>query len=66
MCLELSFSLFLKKIFNFFFSVFELFWCTNIKNEFKKIIKNYYNVFLSKKHFEKQFLPHSQTSIDDD
>jgi hypothetical protein len=23
--------------------------------------KNYYDIFLSKKHFEKQLLPHSQT-----
>jgi hypothetical protein len=44
---------------NYFF-VFKLFLHANIKNKFKKI-KNYFDVFLNKKYFEKQFLPYFQT-----
>ena len=45
-----------------FFYVFRLFWCADIKNNFKIIIiKYYFNTFPSEKLFEKQPLPHFQT-----
>jgi hypothetical protein len=37
-----------------------LFWCADVKNKFKKIKKHDFDVFPSKKHFEKQLLPHFQ------
>jgi len=43
-----------------FFGVFSLFWCADIKNNFLIIIIIYYfNVFSSKKHFEKQSQSHN-------
>jgi hypothetical protein len=36
-----------------FFNIFESFWCTNIKNNYIYIY--YFNIFLSKNHFKKQY-----------
>jgi len=47
------------KLIFFFFLYFISFWCSNVKNNFFKIKKYYFNAFPSKKHFEKQLLPHS-------
>jgi len=56
----------LHEILNFvfrlnFFYHFKLVRCANIKNNFFKIKKNYFNTFLDKKHFEKQLLSYFQT-----
>jgi hypothetical protein len=62
-------KVFLKKIKIFYFfkliflCVFKLFWCADIKNNFLKNKKNYFNTFLSEKHFKKQPQPHSQTYL---
>jgi len=52
----------LKKIeiFICFKLVFQIFWCADVKNDFFKIKKYYFDAFLSEKHFEKQPQPHSQ------
>jgi hypothetical protein len=34
------------------FYVFKLFWYADIKNNFLKIKKNYFNIFLNKKYFK--------------
>jgi hypothetical protein len=40
---------------NFFFDVFRLFWCVDVKNNsFKKFKKYYFDVFLNVKYFKKQ------------
>jgi hypothetical protein len=56
-CFSLNFK-------NYFFLIFfGSFWCASVKNNFFKIIVFYIDSFLSKKHFEKQLLPHFQTLI---
>jgi hypothetical protein len=59
MCLTRPFFLIFFLNLNYFF-IFKLFWHADIKNKFRKI-KNYFDVFLNKKYFEKQFLPYFQT-----
>jgi len=46
---------------NYFFGVFRLFWCANVKMNFKNWKKHYFDAFSSEKHFEKQSLPQCQT-----
>ena len=51
-------KVFLKKLNFIYFSllkinIFKLFWCPNIKNNFLKIKKYYFNIFLNKKYFKK-------------
>jgi hypothetical protein len=41
-------------------NIFRSFWCADVKNNFFKIKKYYFNVFWNEKHFEKQPLSHSQ------
>jgi hypothetical protein len=38
-----------------------MFWHAHFKNNFLKIKKYYFNVFLYEKHYEKQLQPHSRT-----
>jgi hypothetical protein len=38
----------------YIFNVFRLFWCVDVKNNFFKIKKYYFNVFWNEKYFEKQ------------
>jgi hypothetical protein len=40
---------------------FKSFWYVGIKNNFVKIKKYYFNIFIKKKHFKKQPLQHSWT-----
>jgi hypothetical protein len=44
-----------------FLVCFELFWCADLKNYFKKIKKNHFDAFWLEKHFKKQPQPHFQT-----
>jgi hypothetical protein len=48
----LKILIFLLKI-NIFY-VFRFFLCADLKNNFKKIKKYHFNVFINKKHFEAQ------------
>jgi hypothetical protein len=47
------FIFFLFKI-NIFFYIFKLFWCVDIRNNFLKIKKYYFNIFFNKKYFKNQ------------
>jgi hypothetical protein len=49
-----------KNYFKLFFSVFIFFLCANIKINFKKSKKYFFDGFSRKKHFKKQLLPQSQ------
>ena len=59
----MNFFLIFSLLQNNIFDVFRSFLCADVKNNFLKIKKNYFDTFLSKKHFEKQSQSHFQTDI---
>jgi hypothetical protein len=42
---------------------FESFWCVDLKNDFWKIKKIYFDGFWHEKHFKKKPQPHFQTGM---
>jgi hypothetical protein len=57
---KMIFFLYFKLI---IFDVFRLFWYFDIKNNFTKIKKYYFNVFWNEKHFKKHLLPRYETYL---